>query len=307
MSDDIKVYDYSAASVVVVGKDTRKYKEQLKKIGFWNSRLKTGQKGWIVRKASLPKLTSIIGKYTVENNPATQQINAVANAQSEFEKEFGLESTASSLAPPSELPSSKNALKQIDHFCSELKKNKVRDTRILFYRLPQEAQEVFLKYGFKILSHPEKYSEESYLTAFLLFKLFRNESMKAMSVYKKYNTDRVEKVYAAARKKMGGKGKSSTSSSSSSSSRSSYSSRSRSRGARKVVKESKKYDKDYQRKPEPEQGSAYYRFYVSLYQEHPDSPLAITWLTEHGVFDGAERQAIVDKYEKLAKEDHIIR
>jgi hypothetical protein len=58
---DLTIEEYTARSVVVQG-DTRKYKEDLKKLGGkYNSRLKTGP-GWIFSKSSEDDLRSFIKK-----------------------------------------------------------------------------------------------------------------------------------------------------------------------------------------------------------------------------------------------------
>jgi hypothetical protein len=61
-----------------------------------------------------------------------------------------------------------------------------------------------------------------------------------------------------------------------------------------------KYDKEYQKYPEPEsQIDPLYIYYTSLFKEKPESKLAILWLTEHGIFEGDERDELVDEYKKI--------
>ena len=79
-------------------------------------------------------------------------------------------------------------------------------------------------------------------------------------------------------------------------SRASTSSRSRSGSA----KASKKYDKEYQKYAEPESEiDPLYIYYTTLFQERPKSKLAITWLTEHGVFEDDQRDELVERYKKI--------
>lgn len=70
----------------------------------------------------------------------------------------------------------------------------------------------------------------------------------------------------------------------------------------------KKYDKEYQRYAEPSSSTdPLYIFYTSLYQEVPESKLAITWLTEHGVYEGDERSELLSKYKSLAAKDQLVK
>lgn len=68
----------------------------------------------------------------------------------------------------------------------------------------------------------------------------------------------------------------------------------------------KKYDKEYQKHEEPKEEEATYIYYTSLYRQNPKSCLAITWLTEHGVYDGKNRDKLIEKYKKIAGEGHLI-
>ena len=71
---------------------------------------------------------------------------------------------------------------------------------------------------------------------------------------------------------------------------------------------SKKYDKEFQKFPEiTDEMDSLYLFYTSLYKSNPKSPLAITWLTEHGFFDGKERANLIVKYKKLSTDGKLIK
>jgi len=64
------------------------------------------------------------------------------------------------------------------------------------------------------------------------------------------------------------------------------------------------YDKKYQKSD----GNVPWKiFYLSLYDENNSSALAITWLTEHGLLEGKERELIERKYERLVKEKQLIK
>jgi len=68
---------------------------------------------------------------------------------------------------------------------------------------------------------------------------------------------------------------------------------------KRATKAKIKYEKEYQKHEEPEEGTSVYIYYTTLYEQKPKSVLAITWLTEHGVFEGKERKKLIEKYKKL--------
>ena len=69
------------------------------------------------------------------------------------------------------------------------------------------------------------------------------------------------------------------------------------------------YAKEYQKAETPEEGSALYVFYTSLYAENPNSKLAVTWLIEHDVYeaDSALRKGLVKKYVELEKKGELFK
>jgi hypothetical protein len=70
----------------------------------------------------------------------------------------------------------------------------------------------------------------------------------------------------------------------------------------------KVYDKEYQKIMAPTfELDPLYLYYTSLYSQKPKSPLAITWLTIHGVFDGNKRDKLVKQYEELKSSDKLIK
>lgn len=194
------------------------------------------------------------------------------------------------------------SLIDIENFCGLLRANKVKESQTSFLKLPFVVQCLFLNYSWKILSQKDKCTEDSYRTAFYLFKLFRSKELKAKPIYSRYvQLKDVEMFYKKAlefnrENKPEGKSSSSSTSRSRSTSRSPKTSRS-----------SNKYDKNFQKKPSPTSDvDPLFIFYTSLYTEKPNSPLAITWLTEHGVFDGKERTKIETQYKKLAEKNLLI-
>ena len=75
-----------------------------------------------------------------------------------------------------------------------------------------------------------------------------------------------------------------------------------------VPKQSKKYEKEYQRYEAPQDTlDPLYVYYTSLYSQNPKSRLAITWLTEHGVYEGPDREKISKLYKKLAEAGKLIK
>lgn len=179
---------------------------------------------------------------------------------------------------PKDLP---KTLKDIQSFCKLLRNNKVKDSKEAFLNLPLLVQCLFLHHGWNIISEKNKHSEDSYLTAFYLFKLFRAKEMKESDIYSKYGKLKtLEKYYNLAYEwnKQNPSSKTKTS-----------------RG-------SKKYEKEYQKHESPkDELDPLYIFYTSLYKENQKSKLAIKWLTEHGIFAGQERENLIKLYKKLEK------
>ena len=58
------------------------------------------------------------------------------------------------------------------------------------------------------------------------------------------------------------------------------------------------YAKKYQRYETPDDTDSLYLFYTSLYEQRPDSQMALKWLVEHGVYDGKRREKLVERYKK---------
>lgn len=225
----------------------------------------------------------------------------------------------------------KKISQDINRFCTLLRNNKVKDSKEAFEKLPVSVQRLFLHHCWTVLSNKNQYSEDSYKTSFLLFKLFRSKEWKEKSIYKRYlRLSSLESYYKKANdffKKQGtevksGPKKSASKSSKRSTSKSSKrsasksSKRSTSKSSKRlasksskksVSKSSKKYDKEFQRFQEPKELDPLYLFYTSLYSQKINPPLAITWLTEHGVFDGSERKSLVKKYEKLKQAGKLIK
>ena len=176
---------------------------------------------------------------------------------------------------------------EIDNFCKFLhKRNNLKNSRHLFFKLPIKIQQLFLKYSWLILQNFKKIPYNSLHSAILIFKIFGNKENKVKAIYKPILKlgKKFEKVYETAVNFE------------------------RETRQPKTKREKQKYEKKFQRyKGGFTEEDPQYIFYVSLYSENQDSPLAITWLTEHGVFDGKQRDEIVKKYERLSKMKKLIR
>lgn len=185
----------------------------------------------------------------------------------------------------------KQTVGDIEQFCRSLRANKVKESQERFIKLPQMVQCLFLHYGWAVLNkQPSEVPDDAYLTAFRLFKLFRNKDMKNRAIYSDYNSLAVlDKYYKRALEWNRGQ------------------SSSKSPGVRSA-RGTKKYDKEHQRYEAPSSElDPLYVYYTSLYSQQSKSPLAITWLTEHGVFDGEKREKLVKKYKELLEKNKLIR
>jgi len=297
----LKITDYSDKSIAVVGEGTKKHKDSLKELGGkYNSNLRGGA-GWIFSKKSTEEVQEFlksIGK--------SAEINSEKDEESDAEQE---------------------SVDLTTNFCSSLSYENISDARKVFTQMNSSAQKLFLHWGWEILSHKSKYSEDSYAVAYKLFRLFRGREGSSVPSYEKYSKmPLVNKLYSQASewfkaysKRVSSperEEKVSRSRSRSTSSRSSRSTSSRSRSSRSTSSRSrssrsrsasrsrsragKKYDKEYQKYVEPESEiDPLYIYYTTLFRERPKSKLAIVWLTEHGVFEDDQRDELVEKYKKI--------
>lgn len=268
------ILKYTDKSIVVRGDDTKDYKEQFKKYnGKWNTRL-TGGPGWIFSKKYQHDLEKLQGKKSVSSESIHESSHELPPNCKKYSAKI------------KNIP---KELSNIQDFCSSLCANKVKESKEKFLKLSYIVQCMFLEYAWNIISAKTKHSDDSYLTAFRLFKLFRGKDMKEKPIYARYLT--LKSLEPNYKKALEWNRKSPVSTKKSPS-----------------VSAKTKYDKEYQRKPEPVDDADPLRiFYVSLYLEKPSSPLAITWLTEHGVYDGEERKQLIKKYKKLADKNGLIR
>jgi hypothetical protein len=237
--------NYSGRALVVRG-NTRDYAEQFKELhGKWNRNLQGGP-GWIFSNKQKEKLEILQKK----------------SDQRELSEEKNIS----------------EQIEQIKKFCALLRANKVKNSKESFLQLSLIVQRLFLQHAWRILSQKENYSDDSYLTSFRLFKLFRSADLRQHPAYTKYaKLSNLELFYKKAyewQKKTG---------------------------------RSKKYSKEGQRYEQPSENDAVYIYYTSLLEQNPDSRLAITWLTEHGVFEGEKRATLYEKYKKLLSKGKLVK
>lgn len=178
----------------------------------------------------------------------------------------------------------------LDEFCQNLTQNKVKNAKETFEKLPKTVQCYFLKYAYNILSNKTKFTDDNFLRAFYVFKLFRGKPTRELDTYKEY-LSKGETYYKYALK-WWQENKTVT-------------------GVKQPGVASRarvKYDKKFQKYAEPaNEIDPFYIFYTSLYTENPSSHLAITWLTEHGVYEDEKREELESLYEKLAKEKKLVK
>lgn len=290
---DLKIVDYTEKSFVVLG-DTKPHKTLLKELGGkYNPNLKVGA-GWIFSKKKKKDVKKALKQVKIDSMSSSNE-----SSEEKTEPEIKVTISTPSLSDGDcvkkygKPPAKKTAklIEEIEAFCNLLNNNRVKDGKIVFLKLPLVVQCLFLNYSWQILSKKSKYSDESYLSAFRMFKLFRSKEFKDKPIYAKYlKMSTVETNY---KKALDWNKKSSPSKASPSS------------GGRKSPQ---KYDKKFQRRPEPEsEEDPLFIFYTTLYEQKKDSPLAITWLTEHGIFEGKKRSTLEKAYEKLANKKKLIR
>jgi hypothetical protein len=302
----LKIINYSDKSIVVTGDGTKTHKDRLKELGGkYNSNL-TGGAGWIFSKKATEKVQSFLDTIGQDREINSTEVNE----------------------PTKKVKRDVSGLK---NFCSSLSKENISEARKAFTELDPVAQKLFLHWGWEILSHKSKYPEDTYIVAYKLFRLFRGREGSSIPSYEKYSKmPLVDKIYSKASEWKKGYDKDSTpreekeessSSEAVSSKTTESSSRSRSRSSKTSrasrtsrtsgsstssrsrsgsAKASKKYDKEYQKYAEPESEiDPLYIYYTTLFQERPKSKLAITWLTEHGVFSDDQRDELVERYKKI--------
>lgn len=286
---EIKYEDSDDGGYIVTGTDTIKIKSQLTAIGGRWSRIK---QAWTIPKESRSKFLTLLLDY--KRNRAMPVVPEDVDEEDSTFSVGKIPPSCAKLITKTDMKSVDSTIEKLNTFCKTLKANKVKDGKRDLLRLPKFVQCMFLHYAWMILSNRDRYPENVYLNAFLLFKLFRNEEMKGLNVYAKYRGASVENAYKKARDankgmtKVAGRGEGGGG------------------GGTRKTRTRKKYDKEFQKYESPEgELDPLYLYYTSLYNENRTSPLAITWLTEHGVFDGTKRERLIAKYKILKEKDKL--
>jgi hypothetical protein len=168
---------------------------------------------------------------------------------------------------------SNNIVKEIQKFCLLLKNNKGKTTEDYFLTLPKLVQCLFLYYADMVLKNKEKYSKTILDNASNLFRIFNKKGLNELDIFIPYKNVKVTK----------------------------------SKEPKKKV--SKNFDDKNIKFEMPNKESSSYIFYTTLYQQKENSPLAITWLTEHGVYkdDSSIWLSLTKKYIKLKDSNKLIK
>ena len=165
----------------------------------------------------------------------------------------------------------------ITDLCVNVRQNKVKRSQELFRKLPPVAQCIFLETAWKILSKPTSHSSYSLRMAYYIFKLFRSRTMRDIPTYAVYARRKtLDKLYKQAKKKIDAIGDV---------------------PELKRDRKRKVFEKKFQKREMPGENDPLSLFYISAYEENPDSLMAIKWLTEHGFYEGKARLKLEEKYE----------
>lgn len=164
--------------------------------------------------------------------------------------------------------------KDMDTFCSTFKRNKLQEYQDAFLVLPPYVQCLFAYYCKMIFKRKNEgdstITDKHIQIAIRLHNLFVKEKIKlrpeVVKIIDKFRVDR------------------------------SMASKAREEIMASVKKEKEVFVKPYQKKSSLQISDPLFRFYNSLYEEKPNSKLAITWLTEHGAFEGPKREDLVIRY-----------
>jgi hypothetical protein len=217
--------------------------------------------------------------------------------------------------------------KDITQFCKSLSSNNLEESKQLFLSLNPIIQKMFLYFAWEILSHKSKYTHNTYLTSFKIFKLFNGNKSSPNTSYNQYtnkplfktlysnasltlnktsNTAKTTKTIKTSSPHKSSPPRKSRKSSpprkirKSSSLRKSRKTSSRRKSRKTSPPRSKKYEKEYQKYEEPEnERDPLYIYYTTLRKQNPESKLAIQWLTEHGVYEDEERNELVEEYKQV--------
>ena len=185
----------------------------------------------------------------------------------------------------------KEIILNMQQFCKKLNEDNLCHAKEIFLKLPKVIQCMYIQTSDFIITNKNFFKIKSYNTAFNIFNLFKLKEDKNQEVYsyllKKFLQNDIKDI----KKKTSSKKTSSKKTDSS----------------KKKEDKVSKYSKKYQKYKEIEDTDPLYIFYYSCYKENPESRLAITWLSEHGIFSSSKRDELEKKYEKLKEQNLLIK
>jgi hypothetical protein len=187
-------------------------------------------------------------------------------------------------------------------FCKKINNDNLSDAKEIFKIIPKVIQCMYIQTSDFILSNKDFFTKKSYKTAFNIFNLFKLKEDKKEEVYSYL----LEKFIKNDIKPNSSKKKTSKTKSTETKTYKTKSSKSSTPKDKNDDKVSK-YPKKYQKYKEIDDKDPLYIFYYSSYSENPESRLAITWLTEHGIFSSSKREELESKYIKLKEKNLLIK
>lgn len=164
-------------------------------------------------------------------------------------------------------------------FCSKFRANKVKEYTQAFLALPLYVQCLFAYYCHFILSKKmmgdTSISDSTFIAGQRLNTLFKNHEIRlrpeVRNIINKFDIRKEHIEFAKTWNKQG------------------------------EITVKPVFEKTYQKKITPNNEDPLFRFYSSLYDEKPNSKIAIIWLTEHGAFDDQKRIDLVKRYTMIQK------
>jgi len=319
----LKLLKYSEKSFVLVGDYTKNIKDDLVILGgIWNQNLKIDNqpiKGWIFSNTNINSVRQLLKTKNISFIDIKTTISIDNIKELLREKCFYLYSEHDDI----------NNI--ISTFCAILDSYNPRDgnkdslIKLIekFKKLPNYIQCIFknISTSLDINSYQGDIQFRLKKLIFLLYKL-EQEVKEETHVEKLVTTEDVQESKVTKRttseseqesklpkKKVtfedDQESKTKTTSRSTSKTRSTSEQESKTKRTRTTSKT--KYDKEGQTRAEVDETDPLFLFYSSLYNERPESKMAITWLTQHGCFEDEERDELYEKYKNLSSSSKQIK
>ena len=198
------------------------------------------------------------------------------------------------------------------NFCKKINNDKLSDAKEIFKIIPKVIQCMYIQTSDFILTNKDFFTKKSYKTAFNIFNLFKLKEDKKEEVYS-YLLEKFIKNDIKTKSSEPKTSKTKSSERKTSKTKSSEPKTSKTKTSKSTTPKDKnddkvsKYNKKYQKYKEIDDKDPLYIFYYSSYSENPESRLAITWLTEHGIFSSSKREELESKYIKLKEKNLLIK